>query len=131
MIVVDTHIIVWDAIAPDRLSAAAEKALTQADRDGEIVISEISLWEIAMLMKKKRLTVATEYKAFIDLILQSRNYTLQNLAPEIADASVHLDMGKNKDPADHIIAATAQVSDFPLITADQQIHACPAIKTIW
>jgi len=131
MIVVDTHVIIWDALDPERLSTAAKRALTRADRDDGIVICEISLWEIAMLMKKKRLDVDAEYPTFIDLVLQSRNYFLQNLTPAIADASVNIDLGKNKDPADHIVAATAKVKGLSLITADQQIQNSDAVKTIW
>ena len=131
MIVVDTHVIIWDALDPEKLSTAAKRALTRADRDDGIVICEISLWEIAMLMKKKRLDVDAEYPTFIDLVLQSRNYFLQNLTPAIADASVNIDLGKNKDPADHIVAATAKVKGLSLITADQQIQNSDAVKTIW
>ncbi|MCK4564394.1 MAG: hypothetical protein KAU94_06950 [Verrucomicrobia bacterium] len=76
MIVVDTHVVIWDALEPSKLSASAKRALTRADRDGGILMGEITLWEIAMLMKKKRLVVDTDYQTFIDLVLQSRNYIL-------------------------------------------------------
>ena len=82
-------------------------------------------------MKKKRLVIDADYQTFINLVLQSRNYVLQNLTPAIADASVHIDLGKNKDPADHIIAATALVNGVSLVTADQQIQNSSALKTIW
>ena len=131
MIVVDTHVVVWDALEPGNLSAAAKRALTRADRDGGIVVCGISLREIAMLMKKKRLDVDAEYPTFIDLVLQSRNYFLQNLTPAISDASVNIDLGKNKDPVDHIVAATAKVKGLSLITSDQQIQNSDAVKTIW
>ena len=131
MIVVDTHVVVWDALEPGNLSAAAKRALTRADRDGGIVVCGISLREIAMLMKKKRLVVDVGYPDFIDLVLQSRNYVLQNLTAAIAAASVDIDLGKNKDPADHIIAATARVKGVSLVTADRQIRDSGAVKTIW
>lgn len=131
MIAVDTHVVIWDALEPDKLSTSAKCALTRADRDGGILMGEITLWEIAMLMKKRRLIIDADYQTFIDLVLQSRNYVLQNLTPAIADASVNIDLGRNKDPADHIIAATALIKGTSLITADRQIQGCPAIKTIW
>ncbi len=131
MIAVDTHVIIWDALEPEKLTPAAKRAMTRADRSGGIVIAEISLWEIAMLMKKKRLVIDADYQTFINLVLQSRNYVLQNLTPAIAVASVHIDLGKNKDPADHIIAATALVKGVSLVTADRQIQNSSALKTIW
>jgi PIN domain nuclease of toxin-antitoxin system len=131
VIVVDTHIIIWDALDPEKLTPSAKRALTCADRSDGILICEISLWEIAMLMKKKRLVIDVDYQTFINLVLQSRNYILQNLTPEIADASVCIDLGKNKDPADHIIAATAAIKGISLVTAGQQIQNSSALKTIW
>ncbi len=131
MIVVDTHVVVWDALEPGKLSAAAKRALARADRDGGIVVCGITLWEIAMLMKKKRLVVDVGYPTFIDIVLQSRNYVLQNLTPAIAAASVDMDLGKNKDPADHIIAATARLKGVSLVTADRQIQNSGAAQTIW
>jgi len=131
MIAVDTHVVIWDALEPENLSTAAKRALTRADGTDGILVSEISLWEIAMLMKKKRLSVDVDYQTFIDLILQSRNYHLQNLTPTIADASVHIDLGKNKDPADHIISAMAVTKGVALVTADTLIRKNDAIKTVW
>ena len=131
MIAVDTHIVIWDALDPEKLSPAAKRALTRADRADGILVSEITLWEIALLMKKKRLSVNADYQTFIELILQSRNYHLQNLTPAIADASAHIDLGKNKDPADHIIAAMAVTQGVTLVTADKLIRKSDAIKTVW
>jgi PIN domain nuclease of toxin-antitoxin system len=131
MIIADTHVVIWDALDPGKLSTAAKRALTRADRTDGILICEITLWEIAMLMKKKRLSIDTDYQTFIDLVLQSRNYILQNLTPAIADASVNIDLGKNQDPADHIISATAQIKGLALISADKLIQSSSAVKTIW
>ena len=131
VIAVDTHVILWDALEPERLTAVAKRTLTKADRSDGIILSEISLWEIAMLMQKNRLHVETDYQSFTDLLLQSRKIVLQNLTPAIAGLSVSIDLGKDKDPADRIIAATASVKGIPLITADQEIQGSPAVKTIW
>jgi len=57
MIVADTHVIIWDALEPDRLSPKARKAIREANKQEGIIFCEISLWEIAMLMKKRRLFV--------------------------------------------------------------------------
>lgn len=131
MIVVDTHVIIWDALEPAKLTATAKRAMSRADLNGGILICGISLWEVAMLMKRKRLVVDADYQTFINLVLQSRNYVLQNLTPAIAETSVNIDLGKNKDPADHIIAATAAVKGVSLVTADRQIQDSSALKTIW
>ncbi len=131
MIAIDTHVIVWDALDPQRVSPDAKRALTRADRDDGVLFCEISLWEIAMLMKKKRVNPGCDYQSFIALLLQSRNYVLQNLSAEISELSVSIDLGRDKDPADRIIAASAVVKGVPLITADRELQNSPAVKTIW
>ena len=61
MIVVDTHIIVWDALKPEMLSKKAKKAISLANETDGIIFCDISLWEIAMLIHKGRLEVEVNY----------------------------------------------------------------------
>ncbi|MEO6132031.1 MAG: type II toxin-antitoxin system VapC family toxin [Saprospiraceae bacterium] len=127
---VDTHVILWDHLDHKRMTSKAKRAIIQADENHQIVICEISLWEIAMLMKKKRLKLHISYPDFIDEILHARNYILQGISPEIANMSSEINIGTN-DPADNIITASAMVLGIPLITADQSIQKFPELKTIW
>ena len=131
MITIDTHIIVWDALKPEALSPKAIKAIDQANKKDGIIISEISLWEIAMLMKKKRLIIEVSYLEFIDLIKSSNKYILKGISPEIADLAVQLPGEINPDPADRIICATSKVYNTPLVTADKNLLKSKTIKTIW
>jgi PIN domain nuclease of toxin-antitoxin system len=88
MIVADTHIIIWKALRPEMLSENAKKAISSANRKEGIIFCEISLWEIAMLMQKKRIRVDSDYQDFIKLLMQSERYVLHGITPEIADCSV-------------------------------------------
>ncbi len=130
MIVADTHIIIWDALKPGMLSDKAKNALKKAHKDNGVIFCEISLWEIAMLMNKKRLKVDCSYIDFIHLLLESRNYILKGITPEIAGISA--DTGRLRgDPADRIIAATAITENTELVTADKEIIKSDRVKTIW
>ena len=53
----DTCTIVWDALTPAKLSAKAKKAIKKADEDNELLICDISIWEISMLVQRKRIEV--------------------------------------------------------------------------
>ncbi|MEP6648186.1 MAG: type II toxin-antitoxin system VapC family toxin [Saprospiraceae bacterium] len=129
-VVIDTHIIIWDRLAPERLSTKARKSLTEADVNHQIIICEISLWEIAMLIKKKRIIPDLSYTELMEEILHSRNYILQGITPEIAYLASELEID-TKDPADRLIAATSISLDLPLITADQHMLTYDRLKTIW
>lgn len=131
MIVVDTHVIIWEALQPEKLSPKAKKAIGNANNQDGIIFCEISLWEIAMLMKKGRLHVDASYKEFIRLVSNSNNYLFKGITPEIAELSTHLLSDTNKDPADRIISATAIVEKAKLVTSDKMLRRSKKIPTIW
>ena len=54
MIVLDTHVWVWWVHGDERLTSSQLKII-EANEDGEIGISAISLWEIAKLVENRRL----------------------------------------------------------------------------
>jgi len=131
MIVADTHIIVWYALKPEMLSKKAYTAMENADHADGIICCDISLWEIAMLMQKRRLQVDAGYLEFIDLVLTSSKYVMKPITPEIADISASLFSTINKDPADRIIAATSIVEKADLVTADKILRNSDHLETIW
>ena len=131
MIVVDTHIKIWDALHPERLSQAAKDAISVADDEDGIIICDISLWEIAMPIKKGRVKVDASYQVFIDKVLESRNYFVQEINKEIAECSVNFSDEVNKDPADRIISATSVILKAPLVSADENLNKTDEISTIW
>ncbi|MBM4351893.1 MAG: type II toxin-antitoxin system VapC family toxin, partial [Deltaproteobacteria bacterium] len=122
MIVADTHVIIWDALRPDVLSRKAKSAILRANSEDGIIFCEISLWEIAMLMKRGRIHVAVGFLEFVNLVRESNRYIFQGISPEIAELSSHLSLGRNKDPADKIIAATSIIQNARLITADEDLR---------
>ena len=84
-----------------------------------------------MLIKRKRLVVDGTASGFINLLLQSRNYHIQGITPEIAELSVNFGSEINNDPADRLIAATSILRNAPIITADQNLRASVILETIW
>ena len=131
MIVLDTHVIIWDALAPDRLSRPARGAIAQANQENGLIICDISLWEIAMLLEKGRVQVEVDPQTFINLLLQANKTIVRAITPLIVTIAVQLPPEINKDPADRLITATALAEDVPLITADRNLQASPLISTLW
>ncbi len=131
MIVVDTHVIIWDALKPKMLSKKAKKNIEQANESDGILFCEISLWEIAMLIKKERISIDTSFQNFIKLVFSSNKYQFQGITPDIAELSTQLPEDVNKDPSDRIIAATSLIHNIPLITKDSNLLKADSITTIW
>ena len=76
VILMDTCTIVWDALEPEKLTSNAKNAIDKADSHNTLIISDISIWEISMLIKKKRINVATNPENFINLF---RTFSLKKL----------------------------------------------------
>ncbi len=131
MIVVDTHIFIWDALYPDKLSKKAKIALDQAEQNNSLWLADISLWEVFMLVKRGRLSLPVSATHFIDLAIQARSYQLQRMTASIAEQSINFGSEINNDPADRLIVATAKFLQADLVTADLNLQGCGLVKTIW
>lgn len=131
MIILDTHVMLWDALAPERLSAQAKAAIAQANQADGLLVCDISLWEIAMLVQKGRIQVATDCLAFINLLLQANKIQVRTISPQIAVLSTQLPTSINQDPADRLIVATAIIENVPLVTADRNLQNTKQVTTIW
>jgi PIN domain nuclease of toxin-antitoxin system len=131
VIVVDTHVILWDALKPELLSKKAKEAMAQANEGTGIIFCEISLWEIAMLVQKERIRIEASYQDFIKWVFSSNKYQFQGITPEIAELSAQFPEEMNKDHADRIVAATSLIRQFPLVTADSNLNQSHLVSTIW
>ncbi|TAK69253.1 MAG: type II toxin-antitoxin system VapC family toxin [Betaproteobacteria bacterium] len=130
MIVLDTHALIYDALTPARLSARARKAIALAFTERELACSDISLWEIAMLIAHKRLDPMMDARQFLDDMIAARHVRVLPITPEIAVLS-QSDSFSHGDPADRLIAATARLHRAPLITSDAKLRKLKEVATIW
>ncbi len=130
MIVLDTHALIYDALTPARLSARARKAIALAFVERDIACSDISLWEIAMLIARKRLDPVVDARQFLDDLIAARHVRVLPITAEIAVLS-QSDLFSHGDPADRLIAATAQLHRAALITSDANLRKLKEITAIW
>jgi len=130
VIILDTHAIIFDALSPRRLSARARKAIETAAQDRQLACADISLWEIAVLIARGRLDPAMDARQFLDDLVTARSLHLLSITPEIA-VLAQADEFAHGDPADRLIAATAQSFRAPLVTSDERLRTLKSIATIW
>lgn len=131
MIVLDTHALVWWAAGDAQLSRAARDAIEAEGQDGQILVSAISAWEVAMLAKAGRLALTMDAEAWLDTVAQVPAIRFVPVDVRISVQSVDLPGEFHKDPADRIIVATARHHSVPLVTADLKIRDYPHVQTIW
>ena len=131
MIVLDNCVLIFDALAPDKLSSKALRAVENGEKQGILACSDISLWEISMLIKKGRLDPGTDTVSFINLALSARKIKVMPITPEIAYMSSFHKAFVHHDPADRLIAATTLHYKGFLVTCDGLLCNIKELSTIW
>ena len=128
MINVDTHAFVWWRGESARLTTEARRRL---DRSLEVGVSDIVLWEIAMLIERGVLRIKGSARAWMADALSEPAVRILPITPAIALRAVEIGRVLSRDPADHLIAATALEYDVPLVTADQALAGFRPLRIIW
>ena len=118
-LLLDTHAVVWLMEGNPRLRGQVRERIDEAAREGQVYISAITIWEVAVLVSKKRLVLGKEVQLWTDDVLAMPGFRLLPLAPAIAIDSTRLPWEMHPDPADRILAASARYLGATLITADQ------------
>ena len=123
MILLDTHVLVWASLAPERLGDQASRRFEQAWAGGgqSVGVSAVSFWEVAMLVAKGRLHLEQSPMQWRRTWLAA-GLAEWPLSGAIGIGAVHLD-GLHGDPADRWIVATALDLGAELLTADERLLA--------
>jgi len=131
VIILDTHVLVWLAADPGRLSRRAAAALRRALASGGLAVASISLWELAVLFARGRLRGPGSVETSIRAIVDGTGVGIREITPDVAALATQFPPEFPADPADRLIAATARAEGLPLVTSDERIRASPLLKTIW
>ena len=128
----DTHILLFWAHEPERLSSPARHALELGLTKGELAIADITLWELALLYERGRLVLPADVSAshYMKQLLAALRLQVLPISLEIALLS-RSDRFQHGDPADRLIGATALQLGAPLITADAKLRAVPGLDVLW
>jgi PIN domain nuclease of toxin-antitoxin system len=128
MIVLDTHAWIFLADSPRRLGKAAQRTIAKADRLG---VASVSLWELALLVEKRRLTLDRELLPWMHEALSEPRIELLPLTPAVVAAAHQLRGALAGDPGDRIIVATALVEGAKLVSRDARIAESRLVPVVW
>jgi len=131
MIVLDTHILIWWLNYPRKLSKKASTAIAKAQKNYDIYVSSMSVWELCMLVEKRKLELKMGVDEWIKRVEDLSYVQFVPVDNEIGILSVKWGKTFHGDPADRIIAATARKLEAHLVTADEKIRSFSSIETIW
>lgn len=113
----DTHVLLWAAGFPERLTPAARKLID--DENNELVFSAASLWEIAIKNGLGREDFAVDARVlrralidngYVELAISSEHAVAISQLPPI-----------HKDPFDRVLIAQSIVEGITLLTSDETV----------
>jgi len=117
-LLLDTCAMLWLAEGAE-LSSDARKAVV----DGKINVSPITVWEIANLVRKKRIALTMPVLKWFRRATEMIEAGVPELTIDILAGSCELPGSPPSDPADRIIIATAREGSMIVMTRDKAILA--------
>ena len=113
------------------LSRKAERTLAAHGDPGQIVVSAISLLEIATAVRRGRLELSIPLDQWLADINSLPEIRIEPVSADIAALAGSLAEPMHGDPADRLIVSTAFTLGVPLVTGDKKLQEYRGVKTIW
>lgn len=121
-VLLDTHVWIWTVSGEtDRMAPDVVEQIRRAAARGRLLVSAISVWEVAMLQAKGRIGLAMELEEWVRRGLSAPGVRLAELSPEVLVESTRLPGEVHGDPADRMLIATARRLGASLATRDGAI----------
>jgi PIN domain nuclease of toxin-antitoxin system len=119
-LLLDTHIFIWWADQPEKLSPAALSALE--DEANELLLSVASVWEMQIKIQLGKLKLSLPLKELVKTQQQTNDITISPVELTHVLALDALPF-HHKDPFDRLLIAQSIEEDLTLVTADSQFSA--------
>lgn len=116
-LLLDTHLLLWAASEPKRISAKARALLL--DSSNQLIFSAASMWEISIKRSLERADFSVDPRRLWRM-LQASGYRELTVTTEHTIAVNDLPP-LHKDPFDRILVAQARVEGLLLLTTDKMV----------
>ena len=126
----DTHILLYWLEGGKRLSRQQKRIIDRANPERPLLVSDITLWEIATLYELGRIRLELPLRDWLEAAVAPPLVERAGISPAIAAETAVLPPTFHRDPADRILVATARVLGACLLTVDDRIVGSGIVKTI-
>jgi PIN domain nuclease of toxin-antitoxin system len=113
-VLIDTHVLAWSLIAPDRLPFEARSLL---ESGATVHVPPCSMHEITLKVRKGRWDAMAQYADRLDSLCSTQGFQIAPYTARMAMLSGSLEWD-HLDPFDRMIAATAIEMACPLVSTD-------------
>lgn len=125
---IDSQSLIWYVDQDHLLSQIARSTIT--DPVNELLLSAATLWEIAIKVGLKKLTLSLPYRQWMDKAIADLGLLLLPVTVEYADAQIGLPRNQHRDPFDRLLAAQALVEQVPVVSVDAALDQY-GVTRIW
>ena len=126
-LLLDTHIWIWNHLEPWRISSEVVREM--GDPANELWLSPISIWELVLLVEKKRLELHHDMGEWVNQSMKELSLQEASFTSAVAHELRFTLLGY-KDPGDRFLVATARVYDLTLVTADERLLRIPDLRLL-
>jgi len=117
----DTHAWIWWVDRDRRLGTHFLDRLDNLPAEDRPSISDISLWEVATLVARRRLRFQIPFREWLDNAAHPRTVRVIPISTAVAEEIAALPESFHHDPADRVIVATCRALKLPLLTRHRLI----------
>ena len=126
-LLLDTHIWIWSVLEPRKI--APRTAVALQDPVNEKWLSPISLWELMILVEKKRVMLNLSAEEWIVQALRDTPIREAPLTADVVLATKKISL-PYRDPADTFLAATAHAFGLTLVTSDARLLSIKGLPSL-
>jgi PIN domain nuclease of toxin-antitoxin system len=123
-LLLDTHVFLWAALTPSRLSVAAREAIT--DRANEVYISAAVSWEIVIKFPRAKFKIPTNPTTYVPSRVAALGFRPLPITQDHALAVESLP-SIHRDPFDRIMIAQAIIEGLTFVTRDARLLTYPVL----
>lgn len=124
-LLLDSHAWLW-LISDSELDGKTLQRCRDSAAVGDLFLSPISLWEIALKANRGRLDIPPPVKPWLNQAVGKSRVSLATFNFEVACDCAELPANFHGDPADRILAATCRVHNLTLLTRDRMLLSLAA-----
>jgi PIN domain nuclease of toxin-antitoxin system len=126
----DTHVLLHWFNRTGQLTPAQSHILTIATGESPLLVSDISIWEVAMLFSLGRIRLDRPLRDWLERATAPPLVRRVGISPAIAAEVALLPDSFHGDLADRILVATARVLGATLLTNDGRIREAGLVSTV-
>lgn len=121
-LLLDTHVWIWYVEGEaSQLARGTVELLDRSGALGNLLVCDISCWEVAMKAAKGKLEFSVDVGVWLQRAEQAPGIRFRPLTRPVLIQSTRLTGAAHSDPADRMLMAMAQLDAVPLVTADRLV----------